>query len=166
MLYTRVRGWTSGRSLPVLNFGKYPRASEKADIMITTCCILTASPIFNVFFLTILPRSPFGWQIKPACITFSRPNNITIVIIPSQSSKTRYEDFKIFFQHWKLFCMIVLTATLDEQFKSSKSWHQTEQTTEENLVKSDWFNGVSRLFYINKKQVGCQEWDSNPRLQE
>ena len=24
MVYKRVRGWTSGRSLPVLNFVKYP----------------------------------------------------------------------------------------------------------------------------------------------
>ena len=97
------------------------------------------SSIFNVYFLTILPCSTFEWQIKPARITLSSKNKIMIVIIPSQSMESKYVDLKTFFQHCKLttFLHDYFDRKTYEQCKSSKSWHQTEQTTEEN-VETDW----------------------------
>ena len=52
--------------------------------------------------------------------------------------------------------MIILIAKLDEQLKTFKSTYLSEQTAEQNIEKEK----------INKMQVCCQEWDSNPRLQE
>ena len=64
--------------------------------------------------------------------------------------------------------MIILIAKLDEEFKNFLSSHQREQTIEENVGKK-WLvqrRPTSSSYYINKEQVSCQEWDSNPRLQE
>ena len=62
--------------------------------------------------------------------------------------------------------MIILIAKVDEEFKNSKSSHQRKQTIEEN-VGTKWLvqrRPTSCCCYINKKQLFCQEWDSNPRL--
>ena len=114
------------------------------------------SYIFNVYFLTILPCSTFEWQIKPARITLSSTNKITIVIIPSQSMESKYVDLKTFFQYCKLttFLHDYFDRKTYEQFKSSKSWHQTEQTTEEN-VETEWLfqqRPTSCFKYITKNR--------------
>ena len=71
-------------------------------------------------------------QATSCAIQHIRRNKITIVIIPSQSRETIFEDFKAFFQHLKT--EIILIANLDEhaQFKDFKSTHQT---AEQNLEK-------------------------------
>ena len=35
MVYERVRGWTSGRSLPVQNFVKYPEGKLRVYLLVT-----------------------------------------------------------------------------------------------------------------------------------
>ena len=99
----------------------------------------------------------YGWQIKPACIPFPRPNKIMIVIIPSQPMKTRYEDLKTFFHwNWELSCMIILMPTLDEQFKNLNSSHPREQTAEENVEKKNDCNSVQlNAFSMSTKS----RWD-------
>ena len=61
--------------------------------------------------------------------------------------------------------MITLIAKLDEEFKNVKSYIKVNGT-EENFGKK-WLvqrRPTSCCCYINKKQLFCQEWDSNPRL--
>ena len=64
--------------------------------------------------------------------------------------------------------MITLIAKLDQQLKNFKSTHQREQTAEQTVEDKRFLRGrpASCFHYINKKKVCCQEWDSNPRLQE
>ena len=49
------------------------------------------------------------------------------------------QDMKIsehsFIKNWKLSCVIILVATLDEQFKKFNSPHPWEQTAEQNVEK-------------------------------
>ena len=109
--------------------------------------------------------SPFRWQIKPARATFSRPNKITIVIIPSQPGETNFEVFQ-HLKSWKLFCIIILIGKkLTSNFEIKKLKKNNGWT---KYRKNDSFDGVQlHLFrYINKTQVCCQKWDSNPHLQE
>ena len=53
--------------------------------------------------------------------------------------------------------MFILIAKLNEKFKNFKSLHQTEQTTEENFWKSDWFNSVRLhhdMFLLYQQKAG------------
>ena len=108
------------------------------------------SSIFNVFFLIILQCLPFGWQIKPACTHF--PGQ-TKSWLSSFKASQRKQDMKISLkvENWKLSCMIILIATLDEQFKNFNSTHQWKQTAENNAEKNDCCNSVRPYVFIIKR---------------
>ena len=122
-------------------------------------------------FFIVLPSLTFDWQIKPARITFSRLKKHCNchLLQANQGKKDLYiskHSFNI--ETWKRFCMMFLITKLDEQFTKFNSLHKIEQTTDGNFEKK-WlvqWRPTSCFYYINKKQVSCQEWDSNPRLQE
>ena len=65
--------------------------------------------------------------------------------------------------------MIILVAKLGEQFsKKFISSHQREHWNDWKNIGKEWLvqRRLTSCSHYIKKEVSCQEWDSNPRLQE
>ena len=71
MVYKRVKGWTSGRSLPVLNFVKYPPGQ-----------------IYNFIFQQIVTLSKYGHDTPDVRRYRAFSHDVTAAILVFQNNET------------------------------------------------------------------------------
>ena len=113
MVYKRVRGWTSGRNLPVLNFVKYTLSNHKLAVETgrysrpfkksaeRTCPICKIEMEDEYHFLNICPAyqekrsSLLDYLEKEYRIKISRmsPNRIFMFLINPPSGNVRIQKF-------------------------------------------------------------------------
>ena len=91
---------------------------------------------FESILIRLVPSKPFGWQIKPARIIFSKPNKIKIVIIPSQSIETTFEISKHSFDILKQKTFFQNIAEIFKTFEIDTSKRANGEQNIEKMISS------------------------------
>ena len=130
------------------------------------------SSILNVIFLGILPCSPFGRQIKPARNTFFQAKKKSWLSLLQASHRKQDMEISNTLSTLKtenIFAWLFWSKNLaSNSVKKFISSHQREHWNDWKNIGKEWLvqRRLTSCFHYIKKEVSCQEWDSNPRLQE
>ena len=90
MVYERVRGWTSGRSLPVLNFVKYPPGAQCNQAEDSVSQVLPLSLVSDVVRES---EKDCNWRLCPAyCVKDTGQNMCSLCAVSRNSSGEDLRD--------------------------------------------------------------------------